>query len=173
MIPRTSVLILALLILLPGCPGDEPVDESVSSAGPFRVRVRVIDGDTDLPLAGINVYLLLERKIHGRGLTDAEGRHDFGYVAAGPYVVTGGRDFRRYVRGVREIDLAEDTDVELRIRKHEGFKIRVEMPEGAPYPEVIRVVYRTKAGRTARCSTSLWTIRASGTPGRSSPGSTR
>ena len=106
----------------------------------------MIDSDTGEPLEKILVYLVVGRKMHARRVTGADGRYDFGYVEAQKYVLTAGRHYKNYVQVVEDLDLTEDRDIELRIRKHQGFTVRVEMPADTPMPRVITIAHR-KEGR--------------------------
>jgi hypothetical protein len=105
-----------------------------------------MDGDTGKPAEGMIVYLLIDNKPRDKGRTDADGRYDFGYQKPYTYAVAAGLKIRGYVHAAERVELTEDTDITLTLRKHEGLKIRIEMPPNEPFPPVVKVIYR-KEGR--------------------------
>ena len=140
-------LLLAFVLLVSACPGEDSDDGSFDLAdGPFRLGLRVMDGDTGQPAEGIKVFLLIDNRQLEKGLTDADGRYAFGYQKPYTYTVAAGLKKLGYVHAAERVELTKDTEITLTLRKHEGLKIRVEMPPNEPLPPFVSVIYR-KEGR--------------------------
>jgi hypothetical protein len=118
--------------------------------------VRVVDAETGEPLVGMHAAVTSKAGIHRKnmGKTDRDGRWDFGLLAEGLYVLMVGDRYDGYVTESRRIDLDEPTEIVIELRTFKGFGVQVVLPEGVPFPRVVKIVY-AKAGKKRRATTQI------------------